>query len=140
MKVLLLLHTEADGTLARLSLEALSTALRLGDVTVGLVGDAVQAAANLIALSGIKSIISAESPELAQSRYGTDAAAAEALCRTAGDATLIVAPATSRWMRTLPGVAHRIGAAVDAHLTSIEPSGAVWRCAAGSTAIAWKAR
>ncbi len=123
MNVLLLLHTETDGTLARLSLEALSTALRLGDVTVGLVGDAVQAAANSIALSGIKSVIAVDSLELAQSRYGTDAAAAEALCRTAGDATLIVAPATSRWMRTLPGVAHRIGSAVDAHLTSIEPSG-----------------
>jgi electron transfer flavoprotein alpha subunit len=54
----------------------------------------------------------------AQSRYATDALAAEALCRAAG-ATLILAPGTSRWCRTLPGVAHRVGGRADTHATDL---------------------
>ena len=55
-------------------------------------------------------------------RYATDAAAAEALARAAG-ATLVVAPGTSRWMRVLPGVAHRLGGRVDTHLTALDVTG-----------------
>jgi electron transfer flavoprotein alpha subunit len=59
-----------------------------------------------------------EGDEFAQPRYSTDAAAAEAICRTVAP-ELIVAAGTSRWMRALPGVAARIGAAVDSHVTSL---------------------
>jgi electron transfer flavoprotein alpha subunit len=54
----------------------------------------------------------------AQSRYATDAIAAEAICREAG-ATLVLAPGTSRWCRTLPGVAHRLGGRADTHVTGL---------------------
>jgi electron transfer flavoprotein alpha subunit len=54
----------------------------------------------------------------AQPRYATDAAAAEALCQAA-NATLVLAPSTSRWARALPGVAYRLGGCVDTHVTAI---------------------
>jgi electron transfer flavoprotein alpha subunit len=57
-------------------------------------------------------------PEFALSRYVTDAAAGEALARAAG-ATLILAPAGSRWNRTLPGVARRLGGRIDTHVTGL---------------------
>ena len=54
----------------------------------------------------------------AQSRYATDACAAEAICRETG-ATLILAAGTPRWCRTLPGVAHRLGGRADTHVTGL---------------------
>ena len=46
--ILLLAHTEADGSLAKAGLEALATALTLGGaLTVGLVGAATGAAGDL---------------------------------------------------------------------------------------------
>ena len=58
----------------------------------------------------------------AQPRYATDAAAAEALCRAAG-ATLVLAPATSRWARALAGRrACRLGGRVDTHVTESAPA------------------
>ena len=51
--ILLLAHTEADGSLAKPALEALAAALALGgEVTVGLVGATAQAAADQIARCG----------------------------------------------------------------------------------------
>lgn len=125
MTTLVLLHTEADGTLSRQSLEALSAALAMGPVQVGLVGESVLSAANSIASCGASAILVVEGEALAQPRYSTDAAAAEALCRAAAaDSELIIAPGTSRWMRALPGVAARIGAAVDSHVAAISADGA----------------
>jgi electron transfer flavoprotein alpha subunit len=121
MNVLVLLHT--DGSLAWPHLEALSAGLAAGDVTVGLIGTNVQAAADSIASCGAKGFVAVEGEEYAQARYSTDAAAAEAICRQV-DTQLIVAAGTSRWMRSLPGVAARIGASVDSHVTSLAASGA----------------
>ncbi len=116
--ILLLAHTEEDGRLARPALEALSAALALGgEVTVGLVGSEVQAAADQIGGCGAR-ILAVSGPEFAQPRYATDAAAAEALCRAAA-APLVVAPATSRWARVLPGVAYRLGGRADTHVTRL---------------------
>jgi electron transfer flavoprotein alpha subunit len=117
-KVLLLLHTESDGTLAKAALEAVSCALTAGEVTVGLAGGSIQAAADSIGSCGAARFLGVEGEEFAQARYSTDAAAAEALCRASG-ATLIVAPGTSRWSRVMPGVAQRIGAKVDTHVTGL---------------------
>ena len=122
MKILILLHTESDDTLSKASLEALAAGLALGEATVGLVGQAVHAAADSIAGCGAGSFAGVEGDEFTQPRYCTDAAAAEALCKAAG-AELIVAPATARWMRALPGVAHRIGAKVDSHVASLSNNG-----------------
>ena len=117
--ILLLAHTEPDGTLAKPALEALAAALALaGELTVGLVGGQAGPAANQIAASGATRFLAVTGGPFAEARYSTDAAAAEALCRTAG-AAIVLAPATSRWSRALPGVAYRIGGRVDTHATSL---------------------
>ena len=54
----------------------------------------------------------------AEPRYATDAAAAEALCR-ASSAAIVIAPATSRWSRALPGVAFRLNGRIDTHAAGI---------------------
>ncbi len=78
----------------------------------------MQAAANAIATCGADRFLGVAGAAFAPSRYATDALAAEAICREAG-ATLILAPGTSRWYRTLPGVAHRLGGRADTHVTGL---------------------
>ena len=87
-----------------------------------MIGESVQTAADSIAASPATKYFGVVGAEFAQSRYGTDAAAAEALCKAA-QATLIVAPATARWNRVLPGVAQRLGGRVDSHVTGITDAG-----------------
>jgi electron transfer flavoprotein alpha subunit len=117
--ILLLAHTEPDGALAKPALECLTAALALGGpLTVGLVGARVDAAASQIAGCGAARVLAVTGEAFAQPRYSTDAAAAEALCRTAG-AAIAMAPSTSRWVRALPGVAYRLGGRVDTHATSL---------------------
>jgi len=117
--VLFLAFTEADGSLAKPALEALNTAKSLSGATlvVGLVGDKVQPAANQIATCGAAKFLAVAGAEFSQARYSTDAAAAEALAKAA-QATIVVAPATSRVNRSLPGVAQRLGGHADTHVTS----------------------
>ncbi len=122
--ILLLVHTEPDGSLTKPAREALTAALELrtalagSTLTVGLVGPDVQAGADTIAASGPERILGVTGEAFAQSRYATDALAAEVICREAG-ATLILAPGTSRWCRALPGVAHRLGGRVDTHVAGL---------------------
>jgi electron transfer flavoprotein alpha subunit len=122
--ILFLSHVEADGTLAQNALEALAatrsiaTGLAGSSLAVGLVGADIQPAANQIAGCGAARFLGVAGAEFAQSRYATDAVAAEALAKFAG-ATLIVAPAGSRWNRALPGVAQRLGGRVDPHVTGV---------------------
>ena len=117
--ILLLVHTEADGSLGKAALEGLTAALALGgDLSIGLVGASVQPGADQIASAGAKRILAVTGEAFSQSRYATDAAAAEALCRASG-ATLVLAPSTPRWARTLPGVAYRLGGRVDTHATAL---------------------
>ncbi|MEK7755110.1 MAG: electron transfer flavoprotein subunit alpha, partial [Acidobacteriota bacterium] len=80
--MLVLLHTESDGLLARSALETLGLARTLGmPFSVGLAGADVKAAADSIAACGATRFIGVAGAEFAQSRYATDAAAAEALAR-----------------------------------------------------------
>jgi electron transfer flavoprotein alpha subunit len=117
--ILLLAHTEPDGSLAKPALEALTAALSLGgSLTIGLAGASVEPAANQIAAAGATRILAVAGDAFAAPRYATDAAAAEALCRASG-ASLVVAPSTSRWSRALPGVAYRLGGRVDTHATAL---------------------
>jgi electron transfer flavoprotein alpha subunit len=126
--VLFLAHTEADGSLARPALEALTAAktlsARLGasNFVVGLTGGEVQSAAAAISACGAARFLGVAGPDFVPSRYATDAAAAEGLCRAAG-ATFVVLPATSRWNRVAAGVALRLGGVVDAHVTGLSVSG-----------------
>ncbi len=119
--ILLLAHTQSDGTLSKGALESLTAALDLSKqlgtkLSVGLIGQEVQAAANAIASSGAAKFYGISNPDLSVSRYATDAAALEALAK-AVNPTLIVAPASSRFSRVLPGLAFRLKGRIDTHVT-----------------------
>jgi electron transfer flavoprotein alpha subunit len=122
--ILVLAHTENDGSLARSAREALHTAATLhkalagSQFVVGLAGENVQAAANSIAACPATKYFGVTGADFAQARYATDAAAAEAICKAA-QATIVVAPGTSRWMRVLSGVAQRLGGCADTHITGV---------------------
>ena len=123
--VLFLAHTEAGGALGKTALEALEAARSLGGTLVaGLLGDDVEGAADAIAGCGASRMLGVSGEAFAEARYASDAAGAEALCRAAG-ATIVIAPSTSRWARVLPGVAHRLGGAVDTHATGISAEGGI---------------
>jgi len=122
--ILLLAHAEADGALAKSAREALRAARTLNKelpgsrLVAGFVGQTVQGAADSIAASPVEQYWDVAGPEFSQARYATDAAAAEAVCKAA-KATIVVAPATSRWNRVLPGVAQRMGGRADTHVTGV---------------------
>jgi electron transfer flavoprotein alpha subunit len=122
--ILLLAHTETDGSLARPVREALHAAATLhkslagSKFVVGLIGDKVQAAANSIAAGPAARYFGVTGADFCQARYATDAAAAEAIVKAA-QATVVVAPATSRWARVLPGAAQRLGGRADTHVTGV---------------------
>ncbi len=122
--ILFLAHTEADGALASSALEALGAARALADglggapLIAGLVGADVRAAAGAVAGCGAARFLGVSGPDFSQSRYASDATAAEALCKAAA-ATLVIAPGTSRWCRALPGVAQRLSGRVDTHVTGV---------------------
>jgi electron transfer flavoprotein alpha subunit len=122
--ILVLLHTDADGSLPRAARETLQAGATLAEtlggapLNVGLVGAEVQAAADSLAACGAARFLGVAGPAFGQARYATDALAAEAICRQAA-ATLILAPGTSRWARALPGVAHRLGGRVDTHASGL---------------------
>jgi electron transfer flavoprotein alpha subunit len=122
--ILVLMHTEDDGTLGKPARESLAAATSLqaalagSTLTVGLVGADVQGAADSIASCGADRFVGVAGAAFGQSRYATDALAAEALCREVG-ANLVLAAGTSRWCRALPGVAHRLGGRADTHVTGL---------------------
>ena len=122
--ILLIAHTEPDGSLPRSACEALSAAKAVvgqlpgSSLIAALIGEQVHAGADAIANCGAQRILAVLGPDFAHARYATDAAAAEALCRSSR-ATLVFAPATSRMNRMLPGVAQRLGGRVDTHVTGV---------------------
>ncbi len=121
--ILFLSPTEVDGALSKTAWETLGAATGLSAAlgapfSVALFGAEATPAANAVAACGATRFLAAARPELSQSRYSTDAAAAEALCRAAG-ASLILVPANSRTARIMAGVAQRLGGRVDTHATGI---------------------
>jgi len=122
--IVVLAHTEIDGSLAKSAREALHVAATLhksmagSKLVVGIIGDNVQAVANSIAASPVTKYFGVTGADFSQSRYATDATAAEAISKSA-QATVVVAPATSRWARVLPGVAQRLGGRADTHVTGV---------------------
>jgi len=97
---------------------SLGKSLPSSKLIVGLVGEAIQPAADRIATCGSTRFLGVAGADFAPSRYATDAAAAEALAKAA-QATLVLAPGTCRWNRVLPGVAQRLGGRADTHVTGI---------------------
>ncbi len=122
--ILFLAFPEADGSLPTAALETLAAAQQLSAaiadsrIVVGLIGADIQPAANAVAACGAARFLGVSGAEFAQSRYATDAAAAEAIAKSSA-ATIILAPAGSRANRALPGVAQRLGGRVDTHATAI---------------------
>jgi electron transfer flavoprotein alpha subunit len=119
--ILLLAHTEADGSLAQWAREALQVAATLhksladSQLVIGLIGENVQAAADSIASCPATRYLGITGGDFSQSRYTTDALAAEAICKAA-KATLVIAAGTSRFNRCLAGVAQRLGGRADTHV------------------------
>jgi electron transfer flavoprotein alpha subunit len=124
-KILFLAHTDASGHLPKIALETLSAALQItqglagSTLTVGLIGENVQAAADSIAACGATKILVVSGVDFGVSHYATDVKAAEAIGTAAG-ATVIIAPATSRFSRALPGAAFRLKAVIDTHVSGIQ--------------------
>jgi electron transfer flavoprotein alpha subunit len=123
MSVLYLAHLEPEGSLGKPALEALLVAKQVAGslgapLVAGLVGPDVEAAATQIGSCGASRVLAVSGPEFGESRYTTDAAAVEAICRAAG-AQIVIAAGTSRWMRVLAGVAERLGGRVDTHVTRV---------------------
>lgn len=122
--ILFLAHSETDGSLAKPALEALGVAASLASapagpkLIVGLIGENVKPAAKQIGSCGATRWLSVAGPMFGQSRYGTDAAAAEAICRAA-QPSIVLAAATPRFNRCLAGLAQRLGGRVDTHVTSL---------------------
>jgi electron transfer flavoprotein alpha subunit len=128
--ILLVSHVDPDGSLPKAALEALGAAKALGGpVTAALFGPSVEKAAAALAGTGVAKVLAAEDAALAQPRYATDAAAAAALAKASG-ASIVVAPATSRMARVMPGVAQRLQGRVDTHVTQLSNEG-------GATAVRW---
>jgi electron transfer flavoprotein alpha subunit len=63
-------------------------------------------------------LLAVQGEAFAQARFASDAAACEALCRAA-QATIVVAPESSRFARVMAAVAHRVGGVIDTHITAI---------------------
>ena len=121
--VLFLAFTESDGSLAKPALEALAAAKSFGgELAIGLIGREVQAAANQVAGCGASRFLGVAGSDFAESRYTTDAAAAEALARASG-ALIVVTAGTSRANRVMAGVAHRLGGRAETHVSGITVEG-----------------
>jgi len=124
-KILFIAHTALDGTLPKAAREALNAAVSLvksikgATLSVGLVGKDVQKAADSMAACDAAQFLSVAGADFALSRYASDAAAFEALARKAG-ASIIIAPATSRTSRALPGLACRLEGRIDTHICGLE--------------------
>ena len=123
--ILFLSHTQDDGSLSKAATEALTAALTLAkthgaaELTVGLVGKDVRQAADSIGACDATKFLAVSGDDFSQSRYSTDASAFEAVARASG-ATIIVAPATSRMLRALPGATTRLGGKIDTHVTALD--------------------
>ena len=123
--ILLLAHSQTDGTLPKIARETLTLALRLSEslpgssLAIGLVGGDVQAAAQSIASCKADRFLAVSGPDFALSRYSTDALALAAIVGVA-QPSIVIAPATSRFRRVMPGVAFRSEGHIDTGVSAID--------------------
>jgi electron transfer flavoprotein alpha subunit len=121
--ILVLTHADDTGSaLTRASLEAVTAGLELvsqlkSSLTIGIVAANAASAASSLASTGAR-LLAVSGEPFAQPRYATDAAACEAICRAA-QATLVLAPTSTRCSRVAAGVAHRLGGFIDTHITNL---------------------
>jgi electron transfer flavoprotein alpha subunit len=127
--ILVLTHADETGsTLTAASLEAVAAgkalSSRLGaSLVIGIIASNAAITAAPLGALGVR-LLAVSGEAFSQARYSTDAAACEALCRAA-QATIVLAPHSSRFSRVMAGVAHRLGGAIDTHITTIGGSDAV---------------
>jgi electron transfer flavoprotein alpha subunit len=121
--ILVLTHADEDGSaLTKGSLEAVTAGIELAGklgaaLSIGMVATDAVAAGNALASTGAR-LLAVSGAEFAQARHGSDAAACEALCRAA-QATIVLAPASSRFARMAASVAHRLGGFIDTHISAV---------------------
>lgn len=123
-QILFLAHTEPGGGLHKSALEALSAAAALAqglgcEFSVGVLGEDAPNAADALGSCGAKAFYTVSGPDFALPRYASDVAAIQALA-TKAEATLVLAPATSRISRVIAGAAQRLGGRADTFVTGIE--------------------
>ena len=124
--ILVLAHSdEAGERLSRGSLETVALgedlASKLGaSLTVGIVSEDPAAVAPCLASAKAR-IIAVSGKAFAQPRFASDAAACEALCRAA-NASIVLAPHSSRFARVMAAVAHRMQGCLDTHITAVSKS------------------
>lgn len=123
--ILVLTHADETGSaLSKASLEAVTAgkelAARMGAaLIVGIVAaDPTPLSRGLPSAGPGARLLGVRGEAFAQARYASDAAACEALCRAA-NASIIIAPQSSRFARVMAGVAHRVGGLIDSHITAI---------------------
>lgn len=122
--ILFLAHVDESGSgLPKQAYETLGVAVDLAQqsgasLTIGLIGEDVQLAADSIANAGAANILAVTGPDFQLPRFASDAQAAESLCRAAAS-EMILAPATSRFLRALPVLAHRLHGRIDTHVSSL---------------------
>jgi len=121
--ILVLTHADETGSaLTKASLEAITAGKELAaqlsaSLTIGIIAVDATNLAKSLPSAGAR-LLAASGDPFAQPRYATDAAACEALCRAA-QATIVLAPSSSRFIRVAAGVAHRLGGFIDTHITSL---------------------
>jgi len=125
--ILIIVHPEPDGSLGKPAREAVGAGRALASglgapFSVGLVGADVKQAADALADCGAAKFLGVSGPDFRDARYGSDAAAVEALAKAAG-ATIVLAAGTSRFSRVLAGAAGRCGGRLDSHVTKAAVEG-----------------
>ena len=125
--ILVLAPVEADGTLSKPALEAVTAAVNLSKslgtmFSVGLWGADVKKAADSLASSGAGKVYAVAGAAFAEARFAPDAAAAAALVKQSG-ASLVLAPSVARVARVAGALAQRLGGAVDTHVTELSGEG-----------------
>ncbi|MGD0348073.1 MAG: hypothetical protein ABSA85_15020 [Terracidiphilus sp.] len=121
--ILVLTHADESGfALTKHSLEVVTAGVELAarlvaPLMIGVVAADASAAASAVAHAGVK-LLAVSGAAFAQPRFASDAAACESLCRAA-QATIVLAPQSSRFARVMAAVAHRLGGFVDTHIAAL---------------------
>lgn len=123
-KILLVTPIESDGSLSRAAKEALGAATALKEMLdaqldIGVWGNDADAALKTPGTDVVSNGYKVEGEAFALSRYATDAAACESICRQA-KAEIVIAPDSVRTNRILAGVAFRLDGICDTHITAFE--------------------
>ena len=128
--ILVLIHTDAKGSAPSAALETITAAKSLidnlgqGILKIGLVGETVNAAVEQVSSCGAEKVYTVSGADFGAARYCTDSAAITALVQAAKP-SLVFAPATSRWNRSVPGAAFRTQGKVDTHVTGVNAKAGV---------------